>query len=113
MRKKKSQTLTDAKKFYKLLLFEASGGNLGTKPELTVKNEGMTFAEKRGFLDSLIKISELERKAAESDEGESFFDKLKGKSNAGGTDWSGGNNGGAEGDIDVLPGDPEEESDNS
>lgn len=77
MKKRKSQVLTDAKKFYKILLYNASGGNLGTEPEKKVTDNSITFAEKRGFLDSLIKIAQLEAKSNEGFEEESGFDKIR------------------------------------
>lgn len=62
-RKRNSASIFKAKKFADLLLYEASGGTIGTK---SVGNaEAMTFGERRGLLDSLIKIASLEQKDAE------------------------------------------------
>lgn len=76
-KKRKSQVINDAKKYYKLLLYEASGGALGSKPEGEGKKSDATFAEKRGLLDSLIKIAQLEAKGNEGFEDESGFEKIR------------------------------------
>lgn len=62
-RKRNAVSITKAKKFADLLLYEASGGTIGTKPEGNA--EAMTFGERRGLLDSLIKIASLEQKDAD------------------------------------------------
>lgn len=95
-RSKKPQTLIDAKKYYKLLLYEASAGNLGTKPEYDTKNETMTFSEKRGLLDSIIKISQLEVKSSENDEVESGFDLIRSQLNGSGASRDRGDYGATE-----------------
>jgi hypothetical protein len=77
MRQRKSQALIDAKKFYKLLLYEASGGNLGTKPEKEVKNQTADFAEKKGLLAEIIKLAVLEQKAIEDQPEVSGLDMLR------------------------------------
>jgi hypothetical protein len=78
-KKKKSQVINDAKKYYKLLLWEATGGSLGSEPEAAPngKKSDATFAEKRGLLDSLIKIAQLEAKGNEGFEDESGFEKIR------------------------------------
>ncbi len=92
-KKKNSEELTKAKKFADLLLYEISGGNLGTKPEIAIKNGVATFGEKRGFLDSLIKLADMKRKDSVDDEGDSAFDIIrkntqkKDKVNDGGKSW--------------------------
>lgn len=98
MAKKKGQptkTINDAKKYYRYLLYISSNGNLGDKPELEATNDTTTFAEKRGLLDSIIKISDLENRMAENEEPEAFFDKIKEKVNVSATAWSRGNTGGS------------------
>ena len=64
-RQRKSQALSDAKKFYKLLLYEATGGNLGTKPEKEIKNQVADFGEKKGLLAEIIKLATIEQKSIE------------------------------------------------
>lgn len=73
----KNKTLTDSQKYYQLLLYEASGGVLGAKPVEEQKPTNMTFAEKRGLLDSIIKVAQLEDKANEGEEGPSGLDLIR------------------------------------
>lgn len=76
-RQKKSQAMADAKKFYKLLLYEATGGNLGTKPEVEIKNNTADFSEKKGLLSEIIKLATLEQKSIEDEEPVSGLDLLR------------------------------------
>lgn len=76
-RNRKSQAMADAKKFYKLLLYEASGGNLGTKPETEIKNNTADFGEKKGLLAEIIKLATLEQKAIEDSPEESGIDMIR------------------------------------
>jgi hypothetical protein len=98
-KKKRSDELIKATKFADLLLYQFSGGNLGTKPEIAIKNEVATAGEKRGLLDSLIKLADMKRKDSVDDEGESAFDIIrkntqkKDKSDGGGKSWGRGNTG--------------------
>lgn len=102
MRKKNSKSVINIQKYSELLLYEASGGRLGTPPkelppDTVKKPESMTFGEKRSFLDSLVKIAELERKSATEEEEESFFDKMQKKAKPyAGTKSSDGRNSGAD-----------------
>lgn len=90
MSRKRKDDLEIAKKFRDLLLWEITGGNMGKRPENPVKKEVATFGEKRGFLDSMIKIAALERK--EGDEGEeSGFDLIRSQMNAGRKNGRAGN----------------------
>lgn len=102
MAKKKSKELINATKLADLLLYEITGGNLGTKPEKEIKNNVATFGEKRGFLDSMIKLADMKRKDSEGDEEDSAFDIIrkntqkKEKPNGGGKSWG-------RGDIGIAP----------
>lgn len=72
---KKRNSLSTAKQYSKLLLYQATGGKMGNKPE---KDDGtMTFAEKRGLLDSLVKIALLEQKDADDGPEESGMDLIR------------------------------------
>lgn len=93
-KQRKSQALIDAKKFYKLLLYEASGGNLGTKPEKEVKNQTADFAEKKGLLAEIIKLAVLEQKAIEDQPEVSGLDMIRSQLNGNRADRSTGNFGG-------------------
>lgn len=75
-KKRGSGGLITAQQFARLLLYGFSGGNMGTKPEQPMPSS-VTAGESRGFLDSLIRIAELERKSAEETEGESGLDLIK------------------------------------
>jgi len=92
-KRKKSDELIKATKFSDLLLYEITGGNMGTKPVTPIKNSVATFGEKRGFLDSLIKLADMKRKDSVDDEGDSAFDIIrkntqkKDKVNDGGKSW--------------------------
>lgn len=88
-RQRKSQAMTDAKKFYRLLLWEASGGNLGTKPEIEVKNQTADFGEKKGLLSEIIKLATLEQKAIEDEPEVSGLDMIRKQLNGDRTDRSG------------------------
>lgn len=92
-RQRKSQALNDAKKFYRLLLYEASGGNLGTKPEIEVKNQTADFSEKKGLLAEIIKLATLEQKAIEDQPEVSGLDMLRSQINGSRTSTSRGNSG--------------------
>lgn len=73
----KKKALNTAEAFANYLLYTATGGNLGEKPEKEFKNEGATFGELRGLLDSLIKIASLERESEADEEAPSGFDAIK------------------------------------
>jgi hypothetical protein len=107
--KRKSQVLNDAKKYYKLLLYEASGGTLGSAPEGVMKGTNATFSEKRGLLDSIIKVAQLEDKANEGDDQPSGLDMIRKQLNGNRTDRGRRDNGGtgSEGGSD----EPDAESD--
>ena len=93
-RNRKPQTLSDAKKLYKYLLWHASGGNMGTEPEIKQENDSFTFAEKRGLLDSIIKIAQLEAKTSEGEEEVSGLELIQRQLNDDRADSSRGNYGG-------------------
>lgn len=80
-KRNKKDTLTLAKNYAEFLLYQATGGSMGKEPK-TVDGEKAaetaTFAEKRGLLDSLIKISSLERKDTDGED-ESIFEALRSK----------------------------------
>ena len=91
----KSPALQDAKKFYKLLLYEASGGNLGTKPEHEIVNQTADFGEKKALLAEIIKLAMLEQKSLEDQPEVSGLDLIrKGLANGNRTDRSRGDHGG-------------------
>lgn len=101
----KKKALMTAEKFANYLLYQATGGNLGEKPEREYSNSNATFGELRGLLDSLIKIATLERENEENEETPSGFDAIKreiAKRNKydSGAPWGSGNIGGAESSSD-------------
>lgn len=73
----KNKTLNDAQKYYQLLLYEASGGILGVEPDKKQKQTNATFAEKRGLLDTIIKVAQLEDKSNEDVEQPSGMDIIR------------------------------------
>lgn len=75
-RRKKNQSLSKAKEFADYLLWEMTSGNMGTAPSTKGKNSTATLGEKRGLLDSLLKIAALE-KSDEDEEETSGFDKIR------------------------------------
>lgn len=82
-RRNTKDALKKAKWYSDILLFEATGGSMGTPPIDDAKSgKGMTFAEKRGLLDSLIKIAGLDHKVNPDDE-ESVFDTIRKNTNDG------------------------------
>lgn len=95
-RQRKSQALNDAKKFYKLLLYEATGGNLGTKPEVEIKNNTADFGEKKGLLSEIIKLATLEQKSIEDQPEVSGLDMIRNQLNGNRTDRGRRDNGGAD-----------------
>lgn len=102
-RQPKSPALQDAKKFYKLLLYEASGGNLGTKPEHEIVNQTADFGEKKALLAEIIKLAMLEQKSLEDQPEVSGLDLIRrGLANGNRASGSRGNNGGtgSEGGFD-------------
>lgn len=88
-RKSKNDGLVKAKRYADLLLFQISSGNMGQSPEKEIKNEIATFGEKRGLLDSLIKIAILETKDV-GDEDESGFELIRRKIDGSSKDKGGG-----------------------
>lgn len=80
MAKKRRNTkdaLKKAKQYSDILLYEATGGTMGAPLDAeALPREGMTFAEKRGLLDSLVKIAILDHKVNPEEE-ESVFDTIK------------------------------------
>jgi len=98
----KNKTLTDAQKYYQLLLYEASGGVLGAEPAKEQKLTNMTFAEKRGLLDSIIKVSQLEDKANEDEEQPSGMDIIRKQLNGNRADKRRRDSWGGEGNADAA-----------
>lgn len=81
-RRNTKDTLKKAKLYSDILLFEATGGTMGTPLESGSKTpEGITFAEKRGLLDSLYRIAGLDHKVNPEEE-ESVFDTIRKNKNA-------------------------------
>lgn len=78
-KRREPESLINAKKYSEFLLWEATGGALGTEPALVNTNENITFAEKRGLLDSILKIATIDRKEQDDDPGESLFDTMRRK----------------------------------
>lgn len=78
MSKRRHTTLTTARKYSDFLLYQATGGSMGKE---FLKKEGFEdttdFGDKRGLLDSLIKIAQLESKNKEGDEPESAFAQIQ------------------------------------
>lgn len=113
-RKKKHEGLLTAKAYADILLYQATGGMIGTKIDKDSKD--MTFGEKRGLLDSLIKIAALEKE----DEGEeelSGFDQIRRqmekrkKQDARGETWDTGNTKSSSNNGEEANGDPGDSSD--
>lgn len=81
--KKKKSSLDTARRYSELLLYQASGGSMGKAPaKMSTGEESMTFGEKKGLLDSLIKIALLENKIEEPED-DSGFANIRRKLNAG------------------------------
>lgn len=97
----KHTTLNEARRYAKYLLHQATGGAMGTKPgeEDSGSSEDMTFAEKRGLLDSLIKISIIEEKFHSPEDGEESFAAIIQEVNNGNQKTKRGRNTGATEDI--------------
>ena len=79
MAKHRNDTLDKARKYSDFLLYQATGGTIGKPPksspnDFTSQGE-MTMGEKRGLLDSLIKIAAMEGKFEEPPD--SAFDLIK------------------------------------
>ena len=91
----KNKTLTDAQKYYQLLLYEASGGVLGVAPTVEQKQSNATFAEKRGLLDTIVKIAQFEDKSNEDEEAPSGLDIIRKQLNGDRADRRRRDNGGA------------------
>lgn len=69
MAKSKRDALSKARQYSDFLLFQATGGIIGMKPKPGFKEpEGITFGEKRGLLDSLLKIATMESQIEEPEE---------------------------------------------
>jgi hypothetical protein len=69
MARSRRDTLGKARLYSDLLLYQATGGAIGKAPKGDIKEpEGITFGEKRGLLDSLIKIATMESKVEEPPE---------------------------------------------
>lgn len=90
--------LKKAKQYSDILLYEATGGTMGKPLSIdAAPREGMTFAEKRGLLDSLVKIAILDHKVNPEEE-ESVFDTIKRNRDNG--DETGGRESGRAADSD-------------
>lgn len=78
-RKRKDNYLEKAKEFADTLLHQATGGSMGKASAPAPEENKLSFAEKRGLLESLIKIHALEQKSAADnpEEGESAFDIIQ------------------------------------
>ena len=112
-RRVSDKSLRNAEKLSELLLYEASGGNLGTKPAETGVSQTTTFGEKRAFLDSLVKIAALKSKEAPEIE-KSGLELLAERLNGNPSDGNKGNNRRTSADSIVdepesTPGDPPED----
>lgn len=77
MAKRRKKGPSIVKQFSDLLLYEITGGNMGTAPKTEIKSEVATFGEKRAFLDTLIKIAVLEKKDDDDDQEGGFETILK------------------------------------
>lgn len=95
-KRSKNPTLSKARKYSDYLLHMATGGSMGKEFEKKEGFEDKTdFADKRGLLDSLIKIATLESKEKAEDEPESTFDRIRSNAHGGQTDGHKGNIAGA------------------
>lgn len=78
MSQRRKSTLAKARKYSDFLLYQATGGSMGKE---FVAKEGFEdktdFGDKRGLLDSLIKIAQLESKDKADEEPESQFDRIQ------------------------------------
>lgn len=92
-RRSKDKNLELALKFRDYLLFELMGDNMGKKPEHAIPESAATFAEKKAFLDTMLKAAEQGRKSSEDEEPESMLDTIKKglQKNGSGTSGSIGN----------------------
>ena len=103
MARKSSRALKDAQQFYRLLLYQASGGTIGKAPEKKMPNDSITFGEKRALLDSIVKISEIERKSESDKEPVSGLDLIRKNLDASGKNGSRGDNGRSAEDTTYVP----------
>lgn len=79
-RKSKHDSLVKAKKYADILLYQATNGTMGKKLENEPSEQTMTFAEKKGLLDTLIKIAAIDQKIEEPEQNVGFA-ALKGAYN--------------------------------
>ena len=77
----KDKNLDLALKFRDYLLFELMGENMGKKPEHEVPKGQATFAEKKAFLDTMLKAAEQGRKSAEDQPEISGLDMIRSRLN--------------------------------
>jgi hypothetical protein len=77
MSRTKNTTLKTAKKYSNLLLWQATGGIMGTKPDGAGKTDNITFSEKKALLTELLKLAELEKKHKEDEVDMSPFMSMK------------------------------------
>ena len=75
-----------ALKFRDYLLWELMGDNMGKKPEHDVPKGQTTFAEKKAFLDTMLKAAEQSRKSSEDIDQPSGLDLIRKQLNGDRTD---------------------------
>ena len=110
-RKRTAGALKDAQKFYQFLLYEATSGSLGQAPNVSDKPQSMTFGEKRGLLDSIIKVAALQRQVAGDVEEESPFEAIRKQINASREDGDRGDSSGSTESVADASDDSEEFTD--
>lgn len=91
MARKRKSDLELAQDFRNYLLWTLMGDNMGTKPEHDLPKNDTTFAEKKAFLDSMLKTAELAKKVAPEKEEMSGIDLIRKNINDGKSSRSKGN----------------------
>lgn len=91
MARKRKSDLELAQDFRNYLLWTLMGDNMGTKPEHELPKNDTTFAEKKAFLDSMLKTAELAKKVAPEKEEMSGIDLIRKNINDGKASRSKGN----------------------
>lgn len=86
MAKKRTKNYLDkAKELADVILYQQTGGVMGTAPGDAVKNNPGSFVEMKGLLDMMLRIHALELKGPDPDEEtESAFDIIKKEAKNGG-----------------------------
>lgn len=91
MARKRKSDLELAQSFRDYLLWTLMGDNMGTKPEYELPKNETTFAEKKAFLDSMLKTAELAKKVAPEKEEMSGIELIRKNINDGKSSRNKGN----------------------